>query len=146
MKMAHKDKTENLYHTCRSSYGKERIMAMAANCRRLAIEMNSQHRMELRKIKICFSIRSTFGGMARANFSMEGDHPFPLPQGFNAFFVSPRALMALHRLPPCDRWDSVSHASSCGIGRGLPDRSSHLGQFGKWVFTDPGPYGLGPSA
>ncbi|KAI5399991.1 hypothetical protein KIW84_065077 [Lathyrus oleraceus] len=64
--MAHKDKTENLYHICRSSYGKECIMAMADNCRRLAIEMNSHHRMELRKMKICFSIRSTFGGMASA--------------------------------------------------------------------------------
>ncbi|KAI5403623.1 hypothetical protein KIW84_050975 [Lathyrus oleraceus] len=30
---------------------------------------------------------------------VKGDHPFPLPKGFNAFFVSPRALMALHRYP-----------------------------------------------
>jgi hypothetical protein len=40
MEMAHKDETEGRCPACRSPYDKERIVAMAANCRRLSYGWN----------------------------------------------------------------------------------------------------------
>ncbi|CAL5207188.1 unnamed protein product [Lathyrus oleraceus] len=51
MEMAQKDETEGRCPACRSAYDKERIVAMAANCRRLVAEMNSQHKKKLQKVK-----------------------------------------------------------------------------------------------
>lgn len=65
MEMAQKDETEGRCPACRSAYDKERIVATAANCRRLVAEMNSQHKKKLQKVKICFSVGSTLEGMAR---------------------------------------------------------------------------------
>ncbi|MCH83684.1 RNA binding family protein [Trifolium medium] len=51
MEMAQKDETEGRCPACRSPYDKERIVAMAANCRRLVAEMNSQHKKKIQKLK-----------------------------------------------------------------------------------------------
>ncbi|PNY05638.1 ccr4-not transcription complex subunit [Trifolium pratense] len=51
MEMAQKDETEGRCPACRSPYDKERIVAMAANCRRLVAEMNSQHKKKIHKLK-----------------------------------------------------------------------------------------------
>ncbi|XP_012570308.1 uncharacterized protein [Cicer arietinum] len=51
MEMAQKDETEGRCPACRSPYDKERIVAMAANCRRLVAEMNSKHRKKIQKLK-----------------------------------------------------------------------------------------------
>lgn len=59
MKMAHKDKIESFCHTCHSAYGKERTRAMAANYRRLATQMNSQHNASFQFVKI--SIENMMG-------------------------------------------------------------------------------------
>ncbi|KAI5405894.1 hypothetical protein KIW84_052591 [Lathyrus oleraceus] len=62
MEMTHKDETEGCCPAFCSAYDKERIMAMATNCRRLVTEMNSQHKKKLQKMKICFSVGSTLEG------------------------------------------------------------------------------------
>lgn len=51
MEMAHKDETEGRCPACRSPYDKERIVAMAANCRRLVAEMNSKKKIQKLKPK-----------------------------------------------------------------------------------------------
>ncbi|XP_050230402.1 uncharacterized protein LOC126679424 [Mercurialis annua] len=51
MEMAEKEKTEGLCPACRSSYDKERIVGMAANCERLVAEINSERKVKSQKAK-----------------------------------------------------------------------------------------------
>ncbi|CAL0316978.1 unnamed protein product [Lupinus luteus] len=51
IEMAQKDETEGRCPACRSPYDKERIEAMAANCKRLVAEMNSKYKRKMQKLK-----------------------------------------------------------------------------------------------
>ncbi|XP_022755671.1 uncharacterized protein LOC111303574 isoform X4 [Durio zibethinus] len=51
MDMAEKDETEGRCPACRSSYDKERIVGMAANCERLVAEINLERKMKSQKAK-----------------------------------------------------------------------------------------------
>ncbi|KAJ9181628.1 hypothetical protein P3X46_009740 [Hevea brasiliensis] len=51
MEMAEKDNTEGRCPACRTSYDKERIVGMAANCERLVAEINSERKLKSQKAK-----------------------------------------------------------------------------------------------
>ncbi|KAJ9184252.1 hypothetical protein P3X46_003997 [Hevea brasiliensis] len=51
MELAQKDNTEGRCPACRTSYDKERIVEMAANCERLVAEINSERKLKSQKAK-----------------------------------------------------------------------------------------------
>ncbi|XP_054818996.1 uncharacterized protein LOC129318278 isoform X2 [Prosopis cineraria] len=51
MEMAEKNGTEGRCPACRTTYDKERIVAMAANCQRLVAEMNLKEKKKMQKLK-----------------------------------------------------------------------------------------------
>ncbi|XVF55414.1 hypothetical protein PTKIN_Ptkin06aG0034200 [Pterospermum kingtungense] len=51
MEMAEKDNTEGCCPACRSTYDKEKIVGMAANCERLVAEINSERKQKSQKAK-----------------------------------------------------------------------------------------------
>ncbi|KAK6244770.1 hypothetical protein QUC31_011179 [Theobroma cacao] len=51
MEMAEKDNTEGRCPACRSTYDKEKIVGMAANCERLVAEINSERKQKSQKTK-----------------------------------------------------------------------------------------------